>query len=65
MFPHVFQAADTAILVICFIMAAVIVGLNALVLFTLMKRKDNNRLHFFIKHMAVAGVCIMKEYKLL
>ncbi|XP_052802783.1 cardioacceleratory peptide receptor-like isoform X2 [Mya arenaria] len=45
---------DKAIAVTCFSMAVIIVGLNGLVIFTLSRQKGNNRLHFFIRHLAIA-----------
>ncbi|WAR02663.1 NPSR1-like protein [Mya arenaria] len=39
-------------------MAVIIVGLNGLVIFTLSRQKGNNRLHFFIRHLAIADLLV-------
>ncbi|WAR02654.1 NPSR1-like protein [Mya arenaria] len=49
---------DMAIAVTCFSMAVIIVGLNGLVIFTLSRQKGNNRLHFFIRHLAIADLLV-------
>ncbi|KAH3870966.1 hypothetical protein DPMN_034160 [Dreissena polymorpha] len=47
-----------AISVACLLMAAVIISLNGLVIFIIARQKDNNRLHFFIFHLAIADLCV-------
>ncbi|WAR02664.1 NPSR1-like protein, partial [Mya arenaria] len=49
---------DKAIAVTCFSMAVIIVGLNGLVIITLSRQKENNRLHFFIRHLAIADILV-------
>ncbi|XP_052801714.1 cardioacceleratory peptide receptor-like isoform X1 [Mya arenaria] len=49
---------DKAIAVTCFSMAVIIVGLNGLVIITLSRQKENNRLHFFIRHLAIADLLV-------
>ncbi|WAR02669.1 NPSR1-like protein [Mya arenaria] len=52
------QMMDKAIAVTCFSMAVIIVGLNGLVIITLSRQKENNRLHFFIRHLAIADLLV-------
>ncbi|XP_052271796.1 gonadotropin-releasing hormone receptor-like [Dreissena polymorpha] len=47
-----------AISVVCLLMAAVIISLNGLVIIILARQKGNNRLHFFIFHLAIADLCV-------
>ncbi|KAH3716979.1 hypothetical protein DPMN_059715 [Dreissena polymorpha] len=49
------QGTYVAITVVCLVMAAVIISLNGFVIFILARQKDNNRLHFFIFQLAIAG----------
>ncbi|XP_052252203.1 cardioacceleratory peptide receptor-like isoform X2 [Dreissena polymorpha] len=50
-----YSGTYVAISVVCLLMAAVIISLNGLVIFIIARQKDNNRLHFFILHIAIAG----------
>ncbi|KAH3870952.1 hypothetical protein DPMN_034145 [Dreissena polymorpha] len=45
-----------AISVVCLLMAAFIISLNGLVIFIIARQKDNNRLHFFMLHLARAAI---------
>ncbi|XP_052266057.1 cardioacceleratory peptide receptor-like [Dreissena polymorpha] len=53
-----FSGTYVAISVVCLLMAAVIISLNGLVIFIIARQKDNNRLHFFILHIAIADLCV-------
>ncbi|KAH3856164.1 hypothetical protein DPMN_098746 [Dreissena polymorpha] len=53
-----FSVSYVAISVVCLLMAAVIIFLNGLVIFILARQKGNNRLHFFIFHLAIADLCV-------
>ncbi|XP_052271794.1 neuropeptide S receptor-like [Dreissena polymorpha] len=55
---HDLSGSYVAISVLCFLMAAVIISLNGLVIFILARQKGNNRLHFFIFHLAIADLCV-------
>ncbi|KAH3708652.1 hypothetical protein DPMN_068109 [Dreissena polymorpha] len=52
------KGSYVAISVVCLLMAAVIIFLNGLVIFMLARQKENNRLHFFIFHLAIGGKTI-------
>ncbi|KAH3878533.1 hypothetical protein DPMN_002429 [Dreissena polymorpha] len=55
---HDLSGSYVAISAICLLMAAFIISLNGLVIFILSRQKGNNRLHFFIFHLAIADLCV-------
>ncbi|KAH3708669.1 hypothetical protein DPMN_068126, partial [Dreissena polymorpha] len=55
---HDLSGSYVAISAICLLMVAFIISLNGLVIFILSRQKGNNRLYFFIFHLAIADLCV-------